>query len=87
MAAGKGHAMIDKIAPYWKAVVAFVAPAATILTSAVTETSAGGTAITPGEWVTAVCACFITAAAVYAVPNVPRRSRRGHLTPTSNPKG
>lgn len=86
MAAGKGHAMIDKIAPYWKAVVAFVDPAAVTLTSAVTETSAGGTSITPGEWVTAVCACFITAAAVYAVPNVPRRSRRGHLT-KPNPKG
>ena len=49
MAAGKGHAMIDKIAPYWKAIVAFVAPAAVTLTSAVTESSAGGTAITPGE--------------------------------------
>jgi len=57
------------IGMYWKAIVAFIAPAAVVLTSAVTADSVGGTAITPGEWVTAICACVITAAAVYAVPN------------------
>jgi hypothetical protein len=58
-----------KFAPYWKAVVAFVAPGAVALTAAVQDTSPGGEAVTTGEWVTAACACFITAAAVYAVPN------------------
>ena len=57
------------IGPYWKAVVAFFAPAAVVLTSAVTEASVGGTVITQGEWITAICACVITSAAVYAVPN------------------
>lgn len=61
--------MFEKISPYWKAVVAFAAPAAVTLTSAVTEPSAGGVAITTGEWVTAISACFITAAVVYATPN------------------
>ena len=61
--------MLDFIAPYWKAVVAFLAPAAVALTAAVQADSAGGDAITTAEWIAAVCACFITSAAVYAVPN------------------
>lgn len=65
--------MIEKIAPYWKAVVAFVAPAAVALTAAVQADSAGGVAVTPGEWIAAGCACFITGALVYAVPNVPAK--------------
>lgn len=61
---------IDKyVAPYWKAIVAFVAPAAVVFTSAVTDASAGGEVITQGEVVTALCAMFITAAAVWGVPN------------------
>lgn len=60
---------MNTIAPYFKAVVAFIAPGAVVLTSAVTDASAGGAAITPGEWVTAACATVITAAGVYAVPN------------------
>lgn len=60
---------MDKIAPYWKAVVGFVAPAAAIIISAVTDVSAGGEVITAGEWVTAVCTAVITAAGVYAVEN------------------
>lgn len=63
--------MIDKIAPYWKAVAGFVAPAAVFLTSAVLAESAGGVAITQGEWVTAICACFITSGVVYAARNAP----------------
>lgn len=61
--------MLEKVAPYWKAVVGFVAPAAVVLTAAVTESSAGGTAITAGEWVTAGCAAVITAGGVYAKSN------------------
>lgn len=60
---------MNTLAPYFKAVVAFIAPGAVVLTSAVTDASAGGELITSGEWVTAVCATIITGAAVYAVPN------------------
>lgn len=61
--------MLDKLSPYWKAVVAFITPGAVVLVSAVTEVSAGGVAITAGEWVTALCATIITAGGVYTVPN------------------
>jgi hypothetical protein len=60
---------MNALAPYFKALVAFIAPGAVVLTSAVTEASAGGELITSGEWVTAICATIITGAAVYAVPN------------------
>ena len=60
---------MDKLAPYWKAVVAFIAPGAVVLVSAVTEASVGGVDVTAGEWITAACATVITAAGVYAVPN------------------
>lgn len=65
---------MDRVAPYWKAVVGFIAPGAVVLTSAVTEVSAGGTAITTGELVTAGCACVITSAGVALKGN--RRERR-----------
>ncbi|MGV0109846.1 hypothetical protein [Arthrobacter sp. CP30] len=60
---------MNKLAPYAKAVVAFIAPGATILTGAVLENSVGGTAVTQGELITAICATVITAAGVYAIPN------------------
>ena len=60
---------MNALAPYFKALVAFIAPGAVILTSAVQSNSVGGELITSGEWVTAVCATIITGAAVYAVPN------------------
>ena len=60
---------MNSIAPYWKAVVGFVAPAAVVLTSAVTESSKHGEHITQGEWVTAICAAVITGAAVYGKSN------------------
>lgn len=60
---------LDALKPYAKAIVAFLAPAAVSLTSAVQDASAGGDAITTGEWITAACACFITAGVVYAIPN------------------
>lgn len=60
---------MNRLAPYAKALVAFIAPAAVVLTSAVTAPSDGGVIITTAEWVTAACSTVITAAAVYAVPN------------------
>lgn len=61
--------MLTKIAPYWKAVVGFVAPGAVLIGAAVTESSAGGAAITQAEWVTAAVACVVTSAGVYAATN------------------
>lgn len=49
---------------YWKALIGFVAPGAVLIGSAVLEPSAGGTAITTGEWVTAAVACVVTSAGV-----------------------
>lgn len=62
---------MNSIAPYWKALIGFIAPGAVVLTGAVTETSAAGASITTGEWVTAVCAAVITGAAVYGKSNRP----------------
>ena len=50
--------------------VALVAPGAVLIGSAVQDGSAGGAAITSAEWVQAIVACIVTAAGVYAVPNV-----------------
>jgi hypothetical protein len=58
-----------KLAPYWKAVVGFVAPGAVIITAATLDSSAGGDVITQAEWITAACACLITGASVYAKSN------------------
>lgn len=60
---------MDRIAPYWKAVVGFVAPGAVALGAAVTEASDGGSSITGAEWTTALVACVVTSAAVFSVPN------------------
>lgn len=68
--------VIEYLGTVAKALVAFVAPGAVILTSAVLENSAGGEAITQGEWVTAACATIITAGAVYGVPNKAPASQR-----------
>lgn len=62
---------LDGAATVAKAIVAFIAPGAVVLTSAVQESSVGGEMITQGEWVTAACATIITAAGVYLVPNKP----------------
>lgn len=62
---------MEKLAPYWKAIVGFMAPGLLVLVSAVTEGSAGGVAITQAEWITAVASAFITSAGVYTVRNRP----------------
>jgi hypothetical protein len=63
---------VEYVAYYWKAVVGFVAPAAAIIISSVMDGSAGGETITQGEWITALCTAFVTAAAVAAKANGPR---------------
>lgn len=59
------------VARYWKAIVAFLVPAAVVVTSSVQSGSDGGTTITTAEWVTAACAAVITAGAVGVVKNRP----------------
>ena len=61
--------MLERVAPYWKAVVGFVAPGAVVIGAAVTQSSAGGSAITQAEWVTAGVACVVTSAGVYGARN------------------
>ena len=61
--------MLEKLKPYAKAVIGFVAPGAVLIGSAVTDASDGGSVITGAEWVTALVACLVTAGAVYKVPN------------------
>lgn len=63
---------MNVLRPYAKAILGFLAPGAVTITAAVLETSDGGTRVTTAEWVTAVCACLISGAAVYAVPNTPK---------------
>jgi predicted cobalt transporter CbtA len=50
-----------KIAPYWKALVGFIAPGATLVIAG------------SRDWLVIVATCVVTAAAVYAAPrNKPR---------------
>ena len=60
---------MNRLRPYAKALVGFVAPGATVLIAAVAPGSDGGTAVTAAEAITAACTCLVTAGAVYAVPN------------------
>lgn len=60
---------MDRIAPYWKAVVGFIAPGAVVIGASVLEASSGGTSITQGEWITAVVAMVVTGAGVYGAKN------------------
>lgn len=62
---------LDALKPYAKAIVGFIAPGAVVIGNAVLDSSAGGEHITTGEWVTAVVAAIVTAAAVWRVPNRP----------------
>ena len=67
---------MEKLAPYWKAIIAFVAPAAPLLVAATQDASRAGEDITKAEWVFAITTCVISAAAVYAAPrNKPREEK------------
>lgn len=64
-------------APYWKAVLGFIAPAASTLIIAVQDGSAGGSAITQSEWITALCTAVVTSGAVAVKGNYdPKREHR-----------
>lgn len=64
---------MEAIAPYWKAVMGFLAPAATVVIASVLPGSDGGQVITGSEWITALATAVLTAGTVYAVPNKARR--------------
>jgi hypothetical protein len=55
--------MKNKLAPYWKAAVAFVAPGAALLILDAATGSIGST-----DLVVAALTCITTSAAVYAAP-------------------
>jgi hypothetical protein len=74
----EGVTMLNRIGPYWKAVVAFVAPGAVLIGAAVTPPSDDGTHVTVAEIITALVAAITTAAGVYqAPPLVVREGRHG----------
>lgn len=61
--------MLDRIAPYYKAVTGLLIPFLTSIGAALLETSDGGSAITAHEWVAATLVALIAGGAVFAVPN------------------
>ena len=61
--------MIDKVAPYYKALAGIVVPFLTSVGAALLESSDGGTAITTHEWITAVVVAVVAGGAVFTVPN------------------
>lgn len=65
------------VSAYLKAFVAFIAPGAVVIGAAVTDESPGGSAITQGEWITALVACIVTGYGVLRVPN------EGYVAPRS----
>jgi hypothetical protein len=60
---------MGNVGKYWKAVVAFVGPGAVVVGSSLAAGSDGGSKITQAEWLTALIACVVTSAGVYAVKN------------------
>jgi hypothetical protein len=64
---------LETVKPVLKAITAFVAPGVVALVAAVGDSSAGGTHITGPEWINIAAACILTSAAVWAVPNLPRK--------------
>lgn len=67
---------MDAIAPYWKAVIGFIAPGATVVITSLVEGTDGGTRVTGSEWLMALMTAIVSAAAVYTVPNKARRKTR-----------
>lgn len=60
---------MEKIAPYYKAVVAFLVPFLTQIVAALATQSDGGSSITTSEWLTALLTSLAAGGVVFAVPN------------------
>lgn len=61
--------MLEKIPQVAKAIIAFFAPGAAMLITAITDASDGGTAVTGAEWIGALATAVVVGGTVYAVPN------------------
>lgn len=64
---------MNKLAPYWKAVVGFISPGVVATVAAVQASSPGGQAITFPEWVGIAAACILTGTTVFAAANTPKQ--------------
>jgi hypothetical protein len=64
--------LLTLIPQFWKAIIAFVAPAAVVIGASVLKGSDGGSTITQAEWITAAVAAIITSAGVGAKGNAPK---------------
>lgn len=60
---------MEKIAPYYKAVTGVVVPFLGSIGTALLDDSAGGSAITASEWISAVVLGLVAGGAVFAVGN------------------
>lgn len=64
--------VLSKVPQFWKALIAFAAPGASVLAMAVLPGGDGGSHITQAEWVTALVAAVITSAGVALKSNAPK---------------
>ena len=64
--------VLSKVPQYWKAVLAFLGPAAGIIVISVQSGSDGGSAITKAEWIGAIATAILTSGAVAAKSNAPK---------------
>lgn len=60
--------MLTKIAPYYKAVMGFLVPAAGGVLAAIQDSSPGGSTITKEEWIGCAALGIVTGGAVWAAP-------------------
>jgi hypothetical protein len=60
---------MEKIASYYKAVTGFVVPFLGSIGTALLDDSAGGSAITASEWISAVVLGLVSGGAVFGVAN------------------
>jgi hypothetical protein len=59
---------MSRLAPYWKAVVAFLAPGAVVVGIAAQREITGGDPLSSSVWLYAAATCVVTAASVYLAP-------------------
>jgi hypothetical protein len=67
---------METLAQYWKAIVAFIAPGASLVLAAMQDSSLGGSVIVSNEWYTAIITCIITSSTVAAKGNALTKQQR-----------
>lgn len=70
---------MGNIAPYYKAVVAFITPGVVALVAAVTDASPAGAHVTGPEWIGIAAACILSGGVTYAIPNAAKRDKSGRF--------